>query len=59
MTVLAAQESDLDQEFISKINSKNDVFHDLYLTTSPVKYAIEAQNRIIRKIADYIGKIEK
>lgn len=51
MTALAAKESGLDQEFISKINSKNDVFHDLYLTTSPVKYAIEAQDKIIRKIA--------
>lgn len=52
MTALAAKESGLDKEFISKINSKNDVLHDLYLTTSPVKYAIEAQEKIINKIAE-------
>ena len=26
--------------------------HDLYLTTSPVQYAIDAQNKAIRKIAE-------
>ncbi len=51
MTALAAKESGLDKEFISKINSNNDALHDLYLTTSPVKYAIEAQDKIIKKIA--------
>lgn len=51
MTSLAAKESGLDKEFISKINSANDIMHDLYLTTSPVKYAIEAQEKIIKKIA--------
>lgn len=52
MTALAAKESGLDKEFISKINSKNDILHDLYLTTAPVKYAIEAQDKIIKKIAE-------
>lgn len=52
MTALAAKESGLDKEFISKINSKNDILHDLYLTTSPVQYAIEAQDKIIKKIAE-------
>ncbi len=52
MTALAAKESGLDKEFISKINSKNEVLHDLYLTTTPVKYAIEAQDKIIKKIAE-------
>lgn len=51
LTALAAKESGLDQEFISKINSKGDALHDLYLTTLPVKYAIEAQEKIIKKIA--------
>lgn len=51
MTALAAQESGLDKEFISKINSKNDILHELYLTTEPVKYAIKAQEKIIKKIA--------
>ncbi len=51
MTALAAKESGLDKEFISNINSNKDIMHDLYLTTSPVKYAIEAQDKIIRMIA--------
>lgn len=53
MTALAAKESGLDKEFISKINSSGDILHDLYLTTSPVKYAIEAQDKIIKKIASF------
>ncbi len=51
MTALAAQESGLDKEFVSNINSSNDILHDLYLTTSPVKYAIEAQEKVIQMIA--------
>lgn len=51
MTALAAQESGLDKEFISKLNDSPNVLHDLYLTTSPVKYAIEAQDRVIKEIA--------
>ncbi len=53
LTALAAKESGLDKEFVSKINSTNDVWHDLYLTTSPVKYAIKAQDKIISKIAEH------
>ncbi len=52
LTALAAKESGLDKEFISKINEKSDPLHSLYLTTSPVKYAIEAQEQIIKKIAE-------
>lgn len=52
VTALAAKESGLDKEFISKINSKSDILHDLYLSTSPVKYAIEAQEMVIKKIAE-------
>ena len=52
MTALAAKESGLATEFISDINQEKDFLHDLYLTTSPVKYAIEAQEKIIKKIAD-------
>lgn len=51
LTALAAQESGLDKEFISKLNQKTDVLHDLYLTTAPVKYAIEAQEKVIQDIA--------
>ena len=53
LTALAAKESGLDKEFVSKINSTKDVWHDLYLTTSPVKYAIKAQDKIISKIAEH------
>lgn len=52
MTALAAKESGLDKEFVSKINEEKDILHELYLTTSPVKYAIEAQDKIIKKIAN-------
>lgn len=51
LTAIAAQESGLDKEFISKLNQKSNVLHDLYLTTTPVKYAIEAQEKVIKKIA--------
>ena len=52
MTALAAKESGLDKEFISSINSKKDIMHELYLTTTPVKYAIEAQEKVIKMIAE-------
>lgn len=51
MTALAAKESKLDKEFVSQINSDDDLLHDLYLTTAPVKYAIEAQEKVINMIA--------
>lgn len=51
LTALAAQESGLDKEFISKLNQKSDILHDLYLTTTPVKFAIEAQEKVIKNIA--------
>lgn len=51
LTAIAAKESGLDKEFISKLNQKSNVMHDLYLTTTPVKYAIEAQEKVIKKIA--------
>lgn len=53
MTALAAQESGLDKEFISEINSNSpDIFHQLYLSTEVVQQAITAQDKVIRKIAD-------
>lgn len=53
MTALAAQESGLDKEFISEINSNSpDIFHQLYLSTDVVQQAITAQDKVIRKIAD-------
>lgn len=53
MTALAAQESGLDREFISDINKNSpQILRDLYLSTKVVRHAIEAQYKIIRKIAD-------
>lgn len=51
LTAIAAEESGLDKELVSKLNQNNNVLHDLYLTTSPVKYAITAQEKVIKKIA--------
>lgn len=53
LVAIAAQESGLAQEFISGINSdENAVMRELYLTTDPVKRAVAAQEKAIRKIAD-------
>ena len=52
LTAIAAEESGLDKEFISKLNQKSNILHDLYLTTTPAKYAIEAQEKVIKKIAE-------
>ena len=53
MTALAAKESGLDREFISDINKNSpDYLHDLYLSTSVVRHAVTAQNRIINRIAE-------
>ncbi len=51
MIAIAAQESGLDKEFVSNINQSQNVLHDLYLTSSPVKYAIVAQEKAIKMIA--------
>lgn len=52
MVALAAHESGLDREFISDIhkNAPN-ALRDLYLSSDAVQQAIDAQERIIRKIA--------
>ena len=53
MTALAAQESGLDQEFISDINVNSPShLHCLYLSTDVVQQAVQAQDKVIRKIAD-------
>lgn len=53
LVAIAAQESGLAQEFISGINSdENAIMRELYLTTDPVKRAIVAQEKAIRRIAD-------
>ena len=53
MIALAANESGLDQEFISDVHKNSpDILRELYLSTRVVQHAIEAQEKIIRKIAD-------
>lgn len=53
MTALAAQESGLDKEFISDINSNApDLLQSLYLSSSVITQAIAAQEKVIKKIAD-------
>lgn len=53
MIALAAHESGLDQEFISDVHKNSpDILRELYLSTRVVQDAIEAQEKIIRKIAD-------
>ena len=53
MTALAAQESGLDREFISDINSSSPtILHNLYLSTDVVQRAIVAQDKVIKRIAD-------
>ena len=53
MIALAAHESGLDQEFISDVHKNSpDILRELYLSTRVVQHAIEAQEKIIRKIAD-------
>lgn len=53
LTALAAAESGLDKEYIKKVNSNDgeQISEELYLTTSPAKYAIEAQDAVLKEIA--------
>jgi cytidylate kinase len=52
MTAIAAKESGLDKEFISDLHLNSPTaLNDLYLSTSPVQYAIQAQDRVIKEIA--------
>ncbi len=53
MTALAAQESGLDREFISKLNrNAPKALYNLYLSTRVVRLAVVAQHQIIQKIAE-------
>lgn len=48
----AAKESGLDADFIDKINEgKSHALRELYLSSTPVEYAIEAQNKALKEIA--------
>lgn len=53
MIALAAHESGLDKAFISDIHKNApDVLRELYLSSHVIRYAIKAQNDIIRRIED-------
>lgn len=54
LTALAAEESGIHQDYIKKVNSNDgeQIMHELYLTTSPAKYAIEAQDAVLHQIAE-------
>ena len=50
---MAAQESGLDREFISDINRNSpERMQELYLSTKVIQHAVQAQNRIICRIAE-------
>jgi len=53
LTALAAEQSGLTKNYINKVNSNDgqEALHELYLTTSPAKYAIEAQDAVLQEIA--------
>lgn len=53
LTALAAEESGITKEYIKKVNSNDgqELAKELYLTTSPAKYAIEAQDAVLKEIA--------
>lgn len=53
LTALAAEESGINKEYIKKVNSNDgeEISKELYLTTSPAKYAIEAQDAVLKAIA--------
>ncbi len=54
MTLIAAQESGLDKEFISNLHSNSPAaLNDLYLSSSPVQYAVQAQDKVIKEIANH------
>lgn len=55
LTALAAEESGITKEYINKVNSNDgqELAKELYLTTSPAKYAIEAQDAILKEIAKH------
>ena len=51
LTALAAQESGLAQEYIEKIEEKNSILYDLYLSTEANQTAIRAQEKVLQEIA--------
>lgn len=53
MMDLAAEESGLDQDFITDLNTNaNETFPQLYLSSEAIRQAVLAQAKVIRKIAE-------
>lgn len=53
MTALAAKESGLDKDFVSDLHLNSPTtMNEMYLSSSPVQYAIQAQDRVIKEIAN-------
>lgn len=54
MIELASYESGIDKDFISDIHKNSpQIFQEFYLNTKAISLALDAQKKIIRKIADY------
>jgi len=55
LLAVTARESGLSEEYLSKINSRDDegVMRDLYLGSAPAEYAIKAQQKAIENIAKH------
>ncbi len=51
IAAITAKESGFQEEFLSSFKEENDSLYQLYLTTSPAKYAIEAQEKVLKKIS--------
>lgn len=52
MTALAAKEAGLAEEFVSSLNDNSpSIMYDLYLSTTPAREAIKAQDKVLNKIA--------
>ncbi len=50
---LVAQETGLADDYVSKINENSpQIMYDLYLSTTPIKDAMNAQNKVIKEIAN-------
>ncbi len=51
LTALSAEESGLAQEYIEKIEEKNSILYNLYLSSEANQLAIKAQENVLNKIA--------
>ena len=52
LTALAAQESGLAEEYIEKIEEKDSILYNLYLSTEANQTAIKAQENVLKQIAE-------